>query len=191
MKPELQPNAKVFDRWWPDRLGIVEKRLKTRLHVRWSDGELWRYDVAHAQFLEVWAARRARRCEEQSMTGYERLREAFRAWRAQRPPPQLVIWWTTSEDWRAIAQHHDCLPTWCPAYLQRQFTSRKGRPGRVRLWMDDELGAQPGLAWPEPETAMQTRLNDYAGIVVRAEDVFTLQNLPGLVTDFSLQRWAP
>jgi hypothetical protein len=43
--------GRVVDRWWPDRVGTVVRRLKTRLHVQWSDGEIWRYDAAHARFL--------------------------------------------------------------------------------------------------------------------------------------------
>lgn len=44
---------KVYDRWWPYRPGKVIKVLKTRIHVRWFDGEVWSYDKAHQQFLEV------------------------------------------------------------------------------------------------------------------------------------------
>lgn len=48
----LKQRTRVFDRWWPYRYGVVIKRLKTRLHVRWSDGEVWNYDRPHMQFLE-------------------------------------------------------------------------------------------------------------------------------------------
>lgn len=41
----------VYDRWWPWRLGVVAKRTKTIVRVRWSDGETWKYDRAHRQFL--------------------------------------------------------------------------------------------------------------------------------------------
>ena len=57
----------VVDRWWPHRVGTIVRRLKTRLHVQWSDGEIWRYDIAHAKFLspaapaKVRSARRKRR----------------------------------------------------------------------------------------------------------------------------------
>jgi hypothetical protein len=49
LRPDL--SAPVVDRWWPHRPGVVVRRLKTRLHVQWSDGEIWRYDAAHARFL--------------------------------------------------------------------------------------------------------------------------------------------
>lgn len=48
----LKQRAVVYDRWWPYRRGVVIKRLKTRLHVQWSDGEVWKYDRPHMQFLE-------------------------------------------------------------------------------------------------------------------------------------------
>jgi hypothetical protein len=48
----------VVDRWWPYRVGMIVRRLKTRLHVRWSNGEIWRYDAAHTQFLSRYPADR-------------------------------------------------------------------------------------------------------------------------------------
>jgi hypothetical protein len=48
----LDLSGAVVDRWWPRRMGRVIRRLKTRLHVRWSDGEVWIYDAAHTQFLK-------------------------------------------------------------------------------------------------------------------------------------------
>ena len=50
----------VVDRWWPHRVGTIVRRLKTRLHVQWSDGEIWRYDTAHARFLSPAAPAKAR-----------------------------------------------------------------------------------------------------------------------------------
>ena len=41
----------IYDSWWPWRIGRIIKRTKTHTHVRWLDGEVWRYDKAHTQFL--------------------------------------------------------------------------------------------------------------------------------------------
>ena len=49
LRPDL--SGEVIDRWWPQRVGVVIGRLKTRLRVRWNDGEIWTYDAAHTQFL--------------------------------------------------------------------------------------------------------------------------------------------
>jgi len=44
---------RVYDRWWPWRMGKIVRVLKTRIRVEWSDtGEYWSYDRAHQQFLE-------------------------------------------------------------------------------------------------------------------------------------------
>lgn len=48
----LKQRTVVLDRWWPYRRGVIVKRLKTRLRVQWSDGEIWTYDLPHMQFLE-------------------------------------------------------------------------------------------------------------------------------------------
>lgn len=47
----MTSDKQVYDRWWPHRLGKVVKRTKTTTYVRWSDGEVWKYDRDHLQFL--------------------------------------------------------------------------------------------------------------------------------------------
>lgn len=44
--------GRVVDRWWRWRNGFVVKRSKSSVWVRWEDGQTWRYDRAHQQFLE-------------------------------------------------------------------------------------------------------------------------------------------
>lgn len=52
--PVFKRGARVRDRWWPWRGGIVARRVRQFLHVRWTDtGEVWIYDRAHQQFLEA------------------------------------------------------------------------------------------------------------------------------------------
>lgn len=57
MLKSFKRKDKVYDRWWPWRLGIVLKVLKTRLHVKWLSGynneadRLWIYDIPHSKFL--------------------------------------------------------------------------------------------------------------------------------------------
>lgn len=46
-------NGVVFDAWWPWRFGRIIRKRKTALWVRWVDGEVWRYDRAHMQFLRA------------------------------------------------------------------------------------------------------------------------------------------
>lgn len=43
--------TRVYDRWWPWRVGRVAWVGKTRLRVQFSD-DLVTYDRAHCQFLE-------------------------------------------------------------------------------------------------------------------------------------------
>jgi hypothetical protein len=42
---------KVYDRWWPWRIGKVIRVMKCFVYVQWLDGEQVRYDRAHQQFL--------------------------------------------------------------------------------------------------------------------------------------------
>lgn len=45
--------ARVRDQWWPWRCGAVTHAMRGgRVHVQWDDGETWKYDRDHVQFLE-------------------------------------------------------------------------------------------------------------------------------------------
>jgi len=43
---------KVYDRWWPSRIGRIIRRTRSTVMVRWDDGKTTVYDKAHQQFLE-------------------------------------------------------------------------------------------------------------------------------------------
>lgn len=45
--------TRVYDNWWPHRMGAVTASSKTSVHVKWDDGEVVRYDQAHLKFLRV------------------------------------------------------------------------------------------------------------------------------------------
>ncbi len=47
----FQVGDAVYDRWWPWLTGCVVKVNKTSLYVQ-GNGQVWRYDRAHQQFLE-------------------------------------------------------------------------------------------------------------------------------------------
>lgn len=50
---DIKRGMKVYDRWWPWRLGVITCVLKTRVHVQFSDRDAHTiYDKTHCQFLE-------------------------------------------------------------------------------------------------------------------------------------------
>ena len=50
----MKLHDKVYDAWWPWDIGVVEKVLKSRLHVRFNHAKLVVYDSAHAKaFLRL------------------------------------------------------------------------------------------------------------------------------------------
>jgi hypothetical protein len=51
VRPVLKKDDHVHDKGWPWRLGVVIRVLKTRVHVQWTGGEVWNYDLPHTQFL--------------------------------------------------------------------------------------------------------------------------------------------
>jgi hypothetical protein len=105
---------------------------------------------------------------------------------------RYAIWWTTSEESRTISRHFECLPTWCPDYLQDEWRSRVGRNGRGRVWVPAVLGGRvPRVEFNnENPSALEEYVSEQcAGIVICAEHVDRLAHLPGIVTTFTLERW--
>ena len=99
----------------------------------------------------------------------------------------VAIWWLSEADYEVIG---DPPITGWPAYLLRQYESRRGRPGRGRLWVDQEIEAEHGpLRVDWPRTLLGVVLERCGGLVVRIEDVPLLDDLPGYVTDTTLKRF--
>jgi hypothetical protein len=49
---DLKVGDHVCDAWWPNVYGVITKKLKTRLWVKFTEqGDPWKYDVSHTQFL--------------------------------------------------------------------------------------------------------------------------------------------
>lgn len=115
------------------------------------------------------------------------------------PPPPLAVWWLDQAATEAVrawlgASGSAGWPAspW-PAYLREEFRSREGRAGRGRLWVSAHLAAE-GVAvepWPPGPVGEWILASGAAGIVLLGTDVPALVDLPGLVTDLRLRRWAP
>ena len=109
----------------------------------------------------------------------------------------LAIWWTTNEEAHRLGGEDEHLSdARIPAYIHSEFRSRIGRNGRGRLWVAPEMeqlakGQKIEVEpWPtgKDETPLVRYCAKAAGIVLDADDVPSLQGLPGVVTDFRLQR---
>lgn len=95
-----------------------------------------------------------------------------------------LIWWLSAADIEAIGEPRETWPSW----LREEFVSIRGRAGRRRLWVAREVfgqAAETGLgldgdAWETPIGKIAERCG---GIMVRADDLPLLADLPGLVTD--------
>ncbi len=93
------------------------------------------------------------------------------------------IWWLDQSQSESI---EEAEASNLPEYIQSEFRSRHGRPGRGRLWnnFDEKVEVNP---WPE--TALARYLaEDSGGIVILTEDFEHVKNLPGTVTDTYLNR---
>jgi hypothetical protein len=95
----------------------------------------------------------------------------------------LRIWWLDVEDRRAIGQPG---VTW-PAYLRSEFALMLRSSSRGRVRVPPEFGnvVVPDEVWGSP---IGRRVGLCTGIVIHAEDVAFLVDLPGLVTDLRLRR---
>ena len=96
---------------------------------------------------------------------------------------RLLVWWVDQNSWQVVTALGAL--TSAPQYLQDQFTSRGGRSGRGRLWVDERFGDVEVDPWPD--TALARLLGaDYGGIVLLASDYCFVEHLPGVVTDLGL-----
>lgn len=93
----------------------------------------------------------------------------------------ILIWWTSQDECEAIG---DYPPGTVPLYIRDEYSSRLGRPGRGRLWVDNQFGAV-GIPWDESKPA--TRLAaKRGGIVIWRTDANHIFHLPGFLTDLKL-----
>lgn len=111
---------------------------------------------------------------------------------ARRREKAFLVWWTTQAEAEVISNEYgDGLVEGTPEYLQREWASRRGRPGRGRLWVSPELKDAP----EELPVLGRTGITQYldagsaAGIVIRAEDAVHLRELPGLITTTAYERY--
>lgn len=84
-------------------------------------------------------------------------------WGMENNPMNLSVWWLHN-----LESDSAYLKAGAPEYLSRQLSSRRGRNGRGRLWVDAQFGKNvmlPRLSdWSGPEDMLP------GGIVIRPED---------------------
>lgn len=119
------------------------------------------------------------------------LRESFTAGADDAEAAACAIWWLTQQDEDAIGP---AAPEDWPIWLRAEYRSLCGRPRRGRLWVSALFPGFSGIPWPDPETPLARRLGDSAGkysaggIVVSANVLPLLADMPGMLTDLSLHR---
>lgn len=101
------------------------------------------------------------------------------------PTHPLAIWWLAQHDYECIdAAYPEGLPN-VPIYIREQFDSRRGRPGRGRLWIAGELPQDGIEIWPA-EAPFARAANECGGIVIWRKDAKLIASLPGFITDYDL-----
>jgi hypothetical protein len=102
----------------------------------------------------------------------------------------LYIWWLDQPAWEAAERDHRSQLAHLPRYLIREFRSREGRGGRLRLWVAPHLPRNVRAA-PMGKTngAWPAYLNDdMGGLVFEAQYLPLLAGLPGVITDLRLRQ---
>ena len=98
----------------------------------------------------------------------------------------IAVWWISQSDCENIGT---ALKNRLPAYIHKEYASRLGRPGRLRLWVANEFGDLNSI----PESPKFKDMDqDAGGIVIWRKHVDLLKKcLPygrkGLVTDANLE----
>lgn len=101
------------------------------------------------------------------------------------PKDEYYIWWLSPLELELLVSEVDRGVT-ITAYLESELRSALGRNGRGRLWDAHKTGLSVD---PWPDHTLGRYCGQCAGIVVSRHDVQTdLEGLPGLLTNFKLER---
>lgn len=100
-----------------------------------------------------------------------------------------VIWWLDEAAYKLAEAFGAATADW-PEYIQREFKSRGGRPGRGRLWVPLEFKFE-GITWREGTPEFDEVGKDCGGIVIKREDAHHLAGWPGFITDDQLRLITP
>lgn len=112
-------------------------------------------------------------------------------YRESMPDPNLpeepyFIWWLSPLDLDVLDIEEGLN---LPAYLESELRSAQGRKGQGRLWDAHKTGL---AVEPWPDTTLGRYCSECAGIIIGLQDVVAhLRPLPGLLTDFKLERVNP
>jgi len=103
----------------------------------------------------------------------------------------FLVWWLSEKDQDIIGDPRLAWPEW----LQREYTDRRGRAGRGRLWVaaQFERACEPFIIREHPGwmTPIGLAVDRCGGIVITEAEIPLLADLPGLLTDLSLRRYSP
>jgi len=95
-----------------------------------------------------------------------------------------LIWWLSQADCTAIGEE---LPGRFPDYLQSEYRSRFGRPGRGRLWVPMGFPNVSVDPWPDSPLAKYVE-SQCGGLVFSLMDLFLFEEMPGIITTLKLRR---
>ena len=106
-----------------------------------------------------------------------------------------LVWWLTQAELELLVIERGSItypnmPRSLPAWLIDQVISCHGRPGRGRLWVCPDLNLpliemEEVAQWTTP---LRLHTNSCYGIVIPAEVVPHLRDLPGIITNLNYQR---
>lgn len=96
----------------------------------------------------------------------------------------IVYWWLTPQDIAFIE------PDLLPEYIHIEIEKLIGRNGRGRLWISNIFSREVDYSiYDWPFTPLAKYIEHYCGgILIRSQDYDKLKNLPGIFTNYRLER---
>ena len=99
----------------------------------------------------------------------------------------LLIWWLSEANYGGLTTE---VRAALPRYIAEEVQSREGRSGRGRLWVPQGIELGP-IPWPPDNPNAQKIDEDCSGgIVFRRSDFAAVKDLPGFVTNTSLETFS-
>ena len=87
----------------------------------------------------------------------------------------LAVWWVNQSDCESINEDNINV-----SYIRKEYDSRNGRAGRGRLWVPKQIKLQQVEL---PSTVVFEGNDTHGGIVIFKEDVESIRNFGGIISD--------
>lgn len=97
----------------------------------------------------------------------------------------LIVWVEDGDWYQFLQKSHEEVPE----YFIEELKNRQNRPGRGRLWISPKFRDVPligAINWKLDEPSTELLSVHFGGIVIEANDLYSVLSIPAIITDMNL-----